>query len=125
MPQAILEINLKEFLTIDELSQYLNIKRSTLYSMVESEEITHYRVGRLIRFKKQDVDAWMERHRREENSADKKAKVILKAINKPVADINRLVKKSIEEVKGNGYTSSHRETRPIRNLRKEVSDGTL
>ena len=116
---------MKEFLTIDELSQYLNIKKSTLYSMVESGEITHYRVGRLIRFKKQDVDVWMEGHRREENSADKKAKVILKAINKPIADIDSLVKKSIAEAKGNRYTPHHGKPDQVMGLREEVSDGTL
>jgi len=116
---------LKEFLTIDELSEYLSIKRSTLYSMVESGEITHYRVGRLIRFKKQDVDVWMEGHRREENSADKKAKVILKAINRPFAGIDRIVKKTIAEVKGNGYTPHHGRPDQVKGLREEVSDGNL
>jgi excisionase family DNA binding protein len=116
---------LKEFLTIDELSEYLNLKRSNLYSIVESGVLPHYRIGRLIRFKKQDIDTWMEDHRRDENSVDKKARDILKAINRPVTDINSMVKKSIAEVKGNLYTPSHRETGPIRGLRKEVEDGII
>jgi excisionase family DNA binding protein len=116
---------LKEFLTIDKLSEYLNIKKSSLYAMVESGEITHYRIGRLIRFKKQDIDTWMENHRREESSVDKKARGIIKTINRPIVDINHLVKKTIVKTKGNEYTSPHRETRPVRALRKEVSDGAL
>ncbi len=116
---------MKEFLTINELSEYLSIKRSTLYSMVESSEIAHYRVGRLIRFKKQDIDTWMENHRIEGGNVDKKAKGILRAMNKPVADINSIVKKTIAEAKGNLYTPKHGKPDQVRGLRKRVSDGTL
>lgn len=116
---------MKEFLTIGELSEYLNLKRTNLYSMVESGELPHYRIGRLIRFKRDDVDRWLEGHRREGVNLDKKAKGILKAINRPVVDVDKLIKKSIAEVKENLYTPSHRETRPVRGLRKGVSDGTL
>ena len=113
---------MKEFLTIDELSEYLSIKRSTLYSMVESGEITHYRVGRLIRFKKQDIDAWMESHRRESMNIDKQARGVLKVINSPKTDVNSLVKKSIAEIKGNLYTSSHGRPDRIKTLGKEVEN---
>ena len=107
-----------------ELSEYVNMKRSTLYSMVESGEIAHYRVGRLIRFRKQDIDTWMESHRREGINVDRKAKGILKAVKSPV-DINSIVKKTIAEVKGNLYTPQHGRPDQLRGLRKEVSDGTL
>jgi excisionase family DNA binding protein len=119
-----LEAFLKEFLTINELSEYLNLKRSTLYSLVENGELLHYRIGRLIRFRKQDIDAWMENHRREGINVDRKVKGILQAVKSPV-DINSVVKKTVAEVKGNRYTSSHRETRPSKGLRKGVSDGAL
>ena len=35
----------KVFLNIDELSQYLGIKKSNLYAKVERQEIPFYRVG--------------------------------------------------------------------------------
>lgn len=115
---------MKEFLNIDELSEYLSMKRSTLYSMVESGELPHYRIGRLIRFKQDEVVKWMESHRREGVNLDKKVKGILKGINRPIADINHLVKKSIEEVKGNRYTPHH--GRPDQDkAKKEVEHGTL
>jgi excisionase family DNA binding protein len=120
-----LEINLKEFLTIDDVSEYLSIKRSTLYSMVESGEIAHYRVGRLIRFKKQDVDVWMESQRKERIDTDKKARGVLKAMNRPVTDINSMVKKTIAEVKGNLYTPGNGRPDRDKDLGKGVSDGTL
>ena len=52
--------NFHEYLKIEDISAYLNIKSKTLYAMVESGDIPHYRIGRLIRFKREDVDLWME-----------------------------------------------------------------
>jgi excisionase family DNA binding protein len=49
-----------EYLKIEDISAYLNVKTKTLYAMVESGNIPHYRIGRLIRFKRNDVDLWME-----------------------------------------------------------------
>ena len=34
----------KEFLNIDELSEYLSIKKTTLYSMVGNGELPHYKM---------------------------------------------------------------------------------
>lgn len=75
--------------------------------------------------KMSDVEAWMENHRQDPSDANKKAREILRAMNKPVADVNQLVKKTIAEVKKNRYTSSHGRRDQPRSLRKEVSDGTL
>ena len=115
---------MKEFLTTDELSEYLNLKRSTVYSMAESGELPHYKIGRLIRFRKSDVDRWIEDHRRENINMEKKARHILKAINTPRMRVDSLVKKSIAEAKGLKYTPSH--GRPDQDkAKKEVEYGTL
>jgi len=115
----------KEFLDIHDLSECLNIKRSTLYTKVESGEIPHYKVGRLIRFKKSDLDAWMESHRKEQIDLEKKAKEILKITTRQRLDIDAVVKKTIEEVKGKSYTSDRGKSDRIKGLRKEVENGTL
>jgi excisionase family DNA binding protein len=52
--------NFNKYLKIEDISTYLNIKSKTLYAMVESGDIPHYRIGRLIRFMREDVDLWME-----------------------------------------------------------------
>ena len=44
-----------------DLSRYLNVKVKTLYAMIYN--IPHYRVGKLIRFKKEEIEAWMENKR--------------------------------------------------------------
>jgi excisionase family DNA binding protein len=54
------------FWSIQGLSNYLDIKTSTLYAMVGEKKIPHYKVGRLIRFRKSEIDLWMERNRKEQ-----------------------------------------------------------
>lgn len=116
---------MKEFLTIDEVSEYLNLKKSTLYSLVGTGELPHYRIGRLIRFKRDDVETWMEGHRKEAIDTNKKARTVLKAITKPRMDIHTLVKKTIAETKGLKYTPHHGKPDQVDDLRKEVSGGNL
>jgi excisionase family DNA binding protein len=115
----------KTFLNIEQASAYLNIKRSFLYTLVEAGEVPHYKVGRLIRFKQDDIDEWMEKHRREPLDANKRTKRILKATDRSSLDVNRIVKKSIAEIKVNRYTPSHGKPDRVKGLRKEVQDGTL
>jgi len=122
----------KEFLNIDELSEYLGIKKSTLYGMVENGDLPHYRIGRLIRFRCGDVDSWIEGHRRERVAPEKKAKEIVKGVRNPELKVAKIIKnaveeakKSIEEVKGKLYTSGHGKTDRVKGLRKEASHGTL
>jgi excisionase family DNA binding protein len=93
----------KIFLTISEVSNYLSIKPSTLYAWVKTGEIPYYRLGKMVRFKKEDIDAWMESHRENGVDVDKKARKILKVIKRPGMDVECLVKKSIDEAKGLKY----------------------
>ena len=112
------------YLDIHQLSALLNIKPSTLYSMVEAREIPYYRIGRLIRFKKEEVDAWMETHRRDITDLNLRARDVLKITNIPVMDIHRIVKKSIDESKTKGYTPNHVKPDRVKGLRKEADHVT-
>ena len=56
---------MEELWDIRRVSQYLGIKRSTLYAMIERKEIPHYRIGRLARFKQAEIDAWLLTKKRE------------------------------------------------------------
>jgi excisionase family DNA binding protein len=115
----------KVFLTINEISEYLNLKRSTVYSMVEAGEVPYYRIGRLIRFKQDEVDRWMDEHGKGCVDVKREVKRILKGTNQSRMDIDRVVKKTIEEIKDRRYTSPYGKPDQIESLRKEVKDGTL
>jgi len=125
----------QNFLTIQGVSQYLGIKPKTLYARVK--EIPHYKVGRLIRFKREDVDAWMEKHRvaRDEKTQEPEPESSTPAMEPvpkplrarksrkrrgPITDIDRMISKAIDQVKGEGYTASHGKSDQVKGSGKEV-----
>ncbi|MGC9975559.1 MAG: helix-turn-helix domain-containing protein [Syntrophales bacterium] len=117
------------YIAINEVAQYLSIKVKTLYAKVVSENIPHYRIGRLIRFKKEDIDTWMEG-----NKAVKKHDANIPRGTRrgggggrkvPSCDVDRIVKKTIDQVKVGGYTSSYGKPDRIKDLGKEVGYGDI
>jgi excisionase family DNA binding protein len=48
------------FISIKEAARLLNIKESTLYAWAGRGDIPSFKFGRLIRFKKEDIEAWAE-----------------------------------------------------------------
>ena len=47
-------------MTIDELSDYLRISRSTLYKLAQEGRVPCKKVGRHWRFRKRAIDRWLE-----------------------------------------------------------------
>jgi excisionase family DNA binding protein len=115
----------KKFLNIDELSQYLSLKKSNLYSKVERKEIPFYRVGRLIFFKKDEIDTFMDKCRVQCFDIKKEAERVMKSENRSRVDVNKVVKKAVEEASEKRYTSGYGKPDQVKGLRKEVEDGTL
>lgn len=48
------------YVTVEELAEFLGVKRSWVYGKVASKEIPHVHVGRYVRFVLSDVVAWIE-----------------------------------------------------------------
>ena len=48
------------FLTTEEVLEYLQVNLRTVYRLIKSKSIPAVRVGRQWRFKKHDIDAWLE-----------------------------------------------------------------
>ena len=117
----------KEYCSIGEVSEYLGIKKSTVYAKVEGKEIRHYRVGRRILFKPTEVEEWMQARKVETVDTGKKARELLRSARavRPRMDIDRIVKKAVEEVQGSRYNQGHGKSDRIRGLGKEVEHGTL
>ena len=53
-------------LTIEELSVYLKIPKSTLYKLVREGKVPSQKVGRHWRFRKAAIDRWLDETRAEE-----------------------------------------------------------
>ncbi len=47
-------------LTVDEISDYLKIPRSTIYKLVREGKIPAQKIGRHWRFRKEAIDHWLE-----------------------------------------------------------------
>ena len=64
------------FLTIDEVSRYISVPRATLYSWRSRRRgfgPPAIKMGGILRYRKSDVDAWIDKHR-EPNTDDGWAK---------------------------------------------------
>jgi excisionase family DNA binding protein len=48
------------WLSVEEICDYLGIKRDTVYKWINEKSMPAHRVGRLWKFKKEQVDAWVE-----------------------------------------------------------------
>ena len=47
----------------EELSEYLGVAKGTLYSWTYSKQIPHYKIGRRVKFKPEEIDKWLEKKR--------------------------------------------------------------
>jgi excisionase family DNA binding protein len=114
------------YLNVQNIANYLGIRTSTLYSMVEKKRVPHYRIGRQIRFKKTEIDAWMAGQR--EAAVDVKmeaTKVIRSLQKKPDLEVDRIVKKVVEDTKKKGYNFPQEKPGGIEGLETEVNHGLI
>ncbi len=58
-------------LNVKQVAQYLQLKESTIYSWAQDNKIPAIKIGRTWRFRRADLDSWLERHLQEETAEDK------------------------------------------------------
>jgi len=49
-------------LTIKELAKYLNVTERTIYNLLERGELPGFKVGANWRFRKEDINKWIEQN---------------------------------------------------------------
>jgi len=105
-----------ELWDIRRVSQYLGIKRSTLYAMIERKEIPHYRIGRLARFRPEEINEWLltKKQAQRERPTGRTSRRRTNSLS-PAA---QLVKAAIDEVNPGRYNRSGKSDR-IKGLGKE------
>lgn len=47
------------WLSVDEIGEYLGIKRDTVYKWISEKNMPAHRIGRLWKFKVGEVDGWV------------------------------------------------------------------
>lgn len=108
----------QEFFSIRELSVYVGVRISTLYAMVGEKKIPHYKIGRLVRFKRSEIDLWLEGNRRECIDPEEVARKALRPVQRHDIDVDRITGKAVDGVKGRGYTTPCGKTRPSQRPQK-------
>ena len=53
----------EDILTIKEVAEFLKVTERTLYRLAQEGEIPAFKVGASWRFKRDDIDAWIEGQR--------------------------------------------------------------
>lgn len=53
----------EQLMDIKEVASYLRLKESTVYAWAKNGTIPAFRLGRLWRFRRADLDAWLENQR--------------------------------------------------------------
>ena len=59
-------MSLRRLINVRELSEYLDLKASTIYCLVSQRRIPFVKVGRLTKFDLQKIDEWIEENSVEE-----------------------------------------------------------
>lgn len=49
----------ERWLSVAEIAEYLGVKRDTVYKWIERKAMPAHKVGRLWKFKLNEVDAWV------------------------------------------------------------------
>lgn len=84
-----------KIVTIKEVSEFLKVKQSTLYSWVNQKRIPSFKLNGLWRFDMVKIEAWINQLNRVD---DISGRVTKKKANH--RDIDRIVKHAVAEVKG-------------------------
>ena len=50
----------QEWLTVNDFQCWLGLGRSKSYELIQTGEVPSYRIGRVLRVRRQDVEAWLE-----------------------------------------------------------------
>ncbi|HET6420269.1 MAG TPA: helix-turn-helix domain-containing protein [Geobacteraceae bacterium] len=103
------------FLSIRQLALYLNMKEKTLYARAAAREIPYYKIGRLLRFKKEEIDEWMHEQKVIRFEHNTKPIDIIRSLKKQHIDVDKVFRKCLDEVRGSSYSDTH--GKPDRNVK--------
>ena len=51
---------MRRFIGVEDLAEYLDLSINTIYSWVWLKKIPHFKVGKLVKFDLQGIEAWMK-----------------------------------------------------------------
>ena len=48
------------WMSVEEIATYLGVSKDTIYNWINKKKMPSHKIGRLWKFKKEKVDAWVE-----------------------------------------------------------------
>lgn len=60
----------ERWLSAEEIGAYLGIKRDTLYKWISEKAMPAHKIGRLWKFKKDEIDEWVRKDKVNKNSGE-------------------------------------------------------
>jgi excisionase family DNA binding protein len=48
------------YLSVEQIAEYLGVSKDTVYTWITAKGMPGHRLGRLWKFKKEEVDAWVK-----------------------------------------------------------------
>lgn len=108
-----------KLLTINELSLFLKVKKSTLYSWVHNSSVPFYKLNGLLRFDLDEIMEWIK----DSKHIPLPYHISIKP-NKSL-DIDNIIKNAIEGVKGKRYNTTSGKPDRDQSLKKGGLNGTL
>lgn len=55
---------IEKLIGVDELSTLLGLSKKTVYDFVYRRELKHFKLGRRLKFRKSDLEAWLQKKMR-------------------------------------------------------------
>ncbi len=90
-----------EFVTVKELSKFLKVKESTLYSWVHNGSIPYHKLNGLVRFNINEICEWVN------NSKPVIHRIVAPFRESKNLDVDRIVKNAIDTATGKEYNPSN------------------
>lgn len=53
----------RHLLSVEELAQYLNLRKQTIYNWLHNKKISGMKIGKVWRFDKREIDKWLKKHK--------------------------------------------------------------
>jgi len=67
---------MEKLMTIKDLSEWLQVSKSTIYQWTHMRTIPHYKLPKGVRFKKEEIEAWLKKKKSKEYWPGKNGDII-------------------------------------------------
>ena len=79
----------ERWISVDDVAEYLGIKRFTVYKWVQRLGLPARKIGRLLKFRRSEIDNWVEKQDKKRGMKDMTSERLLQLLEQNVALIKK------------------------------------